>query len=74
MSAATRPNLAGTAGYESEIDGRTDRDEEQAKQKPLERLDVALQLVAILAAGQDDTGDEGPEGGADTHLRHQYGG
>ena len=59
------------AADQLEVDGRSDRDEEQPEQQALERLDVALELVAVLGVGEHDAGDEGPEGGAQPDLRHQ---
>ena len=35
-----------------------DRDEEQAQQQALERLDVGLELVAVLRVGQQHAGQE----------------
>ena len=58
---------------QAEVDRGADRDEEEAQQEPLERLDVALQLVAVLAVGQDDAGEEGAQRGAEAHAGHEEG-
>ena len=46
---------------QAEVGGHADRHEEQAEQQPLERLDVGFELVAVLAVGQQQTGDESAE-------------
>ncbi len=46
-----------------EIDAGAHRDEEQAEQQPLERLDVAFQLMPEFAVGQHDSGEERAECG-----------
>ncbi len=58
---------------QAEIDRRPDGDEEEAQEDSFEGFDVALQLVAVLAVGQDDAGQEGPQGGAKPHLLHDVG-
>ena len=54
-----------------EVDPRPDGDEEQAQQQALERVDIAFELVAVLAGSQHDTGDEGTERGREADQRHQ---
>ena len=46
---------------QAEVDLRADRDEEQAEQQALERLDVGLELVAVLAVGEHHAGEERAE-------------
>ena len=43
---------------QAEVDRHADRDEEQAQQQALERLDVGLQRVAILGAREQHAGQE----------------
>jgi hypothetical protein len=60
------------AADQPEVDLRTDRDEEQPEQQALERLDVGLELVAILAIGEHDAGEERAERGRQPdHLHEQ---
>ena len=46
---------------QAEVGRHADRDEEQAEQQALERLDVGLELVAVLAVGEQHAGEEGAE-------------
>jgi hypothetical protein len=48
---------------QGEIDRSADGDEEQPPQQAFERLDVALQLVAVLVVGENDPSQEGPSAG-----------
>ena len=48
-------------GEQAQVRRHADRDEEQAEQQALERLDVGLELVAILAVGEQHAGDERAE-------------
>ena len=56
---------------QGEVDRRADGEEEEAEQQPLERLDVALQFVAVLAVGEHHAGQEGAQRRAQPHLVHQ---
>ncbi len=58
---------------ERKIEAGSDGDEKDAQQQSLERLDVALQLVAVFAVGQHHTGDEGAQGRGQTDCGHQHG-
>ena len=43
-------------------DRHADGDEEQAEQQALERLEIAFELVAVFAVGQQHAAEEGAEG------------
>ena len=44
----------------AEIDRHADADKEQPQQQPLERLNIALQRVAVFRARQQHPGEERP--------------
>jgi hypothetical protein len=54
-----------------EVDGRADGEEEEPEEEPAERLDVALQLVAVLARGEHHAGEERPERGGEPDAGHE---
>ena len=69
---STMPAIgSGLAADQPEVDLRADRDEEQAEQQPLERLDVGLELVAVLAVGEHHAGEERAERGRQPDLLHE---
>ena len=55
------------AREQAEVDRHADRDEEEAHQQALERLDVGLERVAILGAREQHAGEERAE-------RHRHAG
>ena len=52
-------DLPALVGQQLEVDAGAHRDEEQPQQQPLERLDVAFQLVPVFAVGQHHASQEG---------------
>ena len=56
-----REHGTGIGDHTAEIEPGADRDEEQAEQQPLERLDRHLDLAAELGLGEQQAGDEGAE-------------
>ena len=61
-SAAVAPtSSAGCVARQRQIGRHADRDEEEAEQQALERLDVGLQLVAVFGLRQQHAGHEGAE-------------
>ena len=46
---------------EGEVDAHADRDEEEAQEQPLERLDRRFDLVPVLRFGEQHAGEEGAE-------------
>ena len=56
---------------EAEVDPRPHGDEEQAQQQPLERVDIAFELVPVLAGREHYAGDKGAERGRQADQRHQ---
>ena len=57
---------------DAEVRGHADGHEEQAQQQALERLDVGLELVPVLAVGEQHAAEEGAEGGGEVEaLGHQ---
>ena len=64
-------NQARRARDQIEVDRGAHGDEEDGEQQSLERVDLALQLVAVLAVGQHDAGEEGSQRRAQSHLAHQ---
>ena len=62
MRPRTEPTIfIGSEASRVELGRHADRDEEEAEQQPLERLDVDLQLVTVLGLGEDDASGEGAE-------------
>ena len=58
---------------QAEVDVRTDHDEEQAEQQPLERGDVRLHLVPELGVRQHDAREKGSKGGRKADEAHDEG-
>ncbi len=66
-----QPRFGGDA---VQIDAHPHRDEEQAQQQPLERLDLRFQLVPELRIGQQHAGQERAQAGAEAGFLHEPGG
>ncbi|KAG1200456.1 hypothetical protein G6F35_012370 [Rhizopus arrhizus] len=66
-----QPRFGGDA---VEVDAHAHRNEEQAQQQPLERLDLCFQFVPELRIGQQHAGQEGAEAGAEARFLHEPGG
>ncbi len=64
-------NRQGPVQDQAKVDGCSDGDEKQTEEDPLEGFDIAFQFVTVLAVRQDDTGQECPEGGAQSHQFHE---
>lgn len=58
-------------GDQREVDAGTDGEKENSEEKRLERLDVRFKFVPIGAAGQHDSGDEGPQSGGQADRVHK---
>ena len=67
-----RGDQAGLLAEQGKVDAGADRDEEQADQQALERLDVAFELVPVFAVGEHDAGQEGAERGRQADRLHQH--
>jgi hypothetical protein len=63
----------GVVGEQGEVDRHADRDEEEPEQEALERLDVGLERVAILAAREQHAGQERAERHRDAGELHHLG-
>ena len=53
----------GLAGDDAEIERGTDGEEEEAEEEAFEGLEVALKLMTVMTAREDDACDEGTESG-----------
>ena len=62
-SPASAPTIQPRGANHERIDGHADRDEEEAEQQPLERLDVDLDVVAVLGLAEQEAGEERAERG-----------
>ncbi len=58
-----RGDAQGLGHHHRKGDPHADRDEEQAEQQAFERLQIAVEFVAIFAVGQEHAGEEGTEAG-----------
>ena len=63
--------VSGSAGSRRQVERHADGDEEQAEQQPLERLDVRLQFMPVLAVGEQHAGEEGAQGRRQPETLHQ---
>ncbi len=53
------------------VDARADRYEEEAKQQPLEGVNVAFELVPVFAVGENNAGKKCSQCGGEADDRHQ---
>ena len=63
----------GCVARRGEVDARPDGDEEESQQQTLEGLEVALELVAVFAVGEDHAADERAERRGQLDHAHQHG-
>ncbi len=61
----------GLRGHERKVDRGADRDEKQPEQQTFERIDIALELVAVLARREHDAGQERAQRGREPHAAHE---
>ena len=58
-------------GQHVKIDSSANRNEKQAQQQPLERLDIRFQLVPEFTVGQHHTGQEGTQRRRQVYQAHE---
>ena len=63
--------VSGISRTSCEIGRHSDRDEEQAEEQSLERLDVGLEFVAEFAVREQYAGQEGAQRQGQAHLAHE---